>query len=373
MAAEDFADRPNRPASSPGPLPDTSRSPLHHHHQPSSSSILPLFRSNNSSTTSLNKPLTVEESSAGQRTSRSNPLSHLSFRNRRHRVEKSPSSRTSLSSLPVIVRTYSGESIRASSRVRSPTPSSGAVMPRDAKLPSIDAFSFAGILRAVEPDIRDHIDSIAEICARSRLSLADEYGAHLPPQGEILPDQSYGGNLPAGHRGTRAGFLGRTLTTVTEASSSSERLSGGSKPGSATSSYARMTAYGSLRSIISGSTRNKKPKLSKTSDTRRSEGSKENLSEHKEVRSPTGWVISERTPPSVVVVAKPSMTNSEHQEESVQVSNMAAPTQPVLRRPESTLWFPRLWRSSAATGPSAQENVPPNAEESLKDLLKSTK
>lgn len=55
-----------------------------------------------------------------------------------------------------------------------------------ARLPAVDDFSFFGILRAVDPEIRGAIDAIAEICARSRLSLADEYDAHLPPQGEIM-------------------------------------------------------------------------------------------------------------------------------------------------------------------------------------------
>ena len=33
-------------------------------------------------------------------------------------------------------------------------------------------------------DVKAEIDSIAEICGRSKLSLANEYGSHLPPHGE---------------------------------------------------------------------------------------------------------------------------------------------------------------------------------------------
>lgn len=47
------------------------------------------------------------------------------------------------------------------------------------QLPALEDFSFSAILRAVDPEIRDAIDAIAEICAKSRLSLADEYDAHL--------------------------------------------------------------------------------------------------------------------------------------------------------------------------------------------------
>lgn len=41
------------------------------------------------------------------------------------------------------------------------------------------------ILQAIEPDVRGTLDSIAEICGRSKLSLANEYGSHIAPLGEI--------------------------------------------------------------------------------------------------------------------------------------------------------------------------------------------
>lgn len=53
------------------------------------------------------------------------------------------------------------------------------------ELPSAEDFSIEGILRVIEPDIRGTLDSIAEICGRSRLSLANEYGSHIAPLGEI--------------------------------------------------------------------------------------------------------------------------------------------------------------------------------------------
>ncbi|KAL8743637.1 MAG: hypothetical protein Q9190_004034 [Brigantiaea leucoxantha] len=56
---------------------------------------------------------------------------------------------------------------------------------RSSDLPPLENFSFQDILASIEPEIRGSIDTIAEICGRSRMSLADEYGSHLPPQGDL--------------------------------------------------------------------------------------------------------------------------------------------------------------------------------------------
>ncbi|KAF2467888.1 uncharacterized protein BDR25DRAFT_305327 [Lindgomyces ingoldianus] len=199
--------------------------------------------------------------------------------NAKNKSAKSTSSRTTLSSQPVVVRTYSGSrhSSRPSSALTSPrlfpsmtghasqTPSalSAGLAGRSEGLPSVDDFSFSAILRAVDPEIRDAIDAIAEICARSRLSLADEYDAHLPPQGEITgagPGWPSGmGTLVGRGRISRVGqgwSAGEnTLTAVPEASSSSERLAGesrGSVAGSGGKTKRSRSAYGSLKSVISG-------------------------------------------------------------------------------------------------------------------------
>ncbi|KAK3059717.1 hypothetical protein LTS18_010206, partial [Coniosporium uncinatum] len=181
-------------------------------------------------------------------------LNGIPFRSRvRHRQQKSASSRTSLSSQPVLVRTYSGSRSRPNSRVRSPVPPpmSSEALPSDAKLPPVEAFSFDGILRAVDPEIHDSIDAIAEIYAKSKLSMADEYSAHLPPQGEI--SERDGMHAVPPHR---IGLSDRALTTVTEASSSSERLVGGGNSKASTSSgKGKTTAYGSLQNIMVGTTR----------------------------------------------------------------------------------------------------------------------
>ncbi|KAK2756405.1 hypothetical protein FQN54_005297 [Arachnomyces sp. PD_36] len=134
---------------------------------------------------------------------------------RRHRQPKSTTSRSTLASQPVIVRTYSAETDEPA---RSPTtmPSRSSTLANeewanhpDPGLPSIQDFSIEGILRAIEPDIRSTLDNIAEICGRSKLSLANEYGSHLPPQGEI---RATGRSMDNG------------LVTVEEASPSDEQF-----------------------------------------------------------------------------------------------------------------------------------------------------
>ncbi|PVH94086.1 hypothetical protein DM02DRAFT_618858 [Periconia macrospinosa] len=210
---------------------------------------------------------------------------------------KSTSSRTTLSSQPVVVRTYSGSRHKSrhstSSAISAPRymnmnrPSTShhpngnssalsaglADARQQPKLPAIESFSFSAILRAVDPEIRDAIDAIAEICARSRYSLADEYDAHLPPQGEITvggvreieasragnaggrttSSSSSRGRLARIGQGWSAATAERTLVSVPEASSSSERSVAGE--GSRKSSLKKgrsQSAYGSLKSVISG-------------------------------------------------------------------------------------------------------------------------
>jgi hypothetical protein len=180
---------------------------------------------------------------------------------------KSTSSRTTVTSQPVVVRTYSGS--RHTSR-----PGSGFNTPRSfamnghvhasalsaglanksERLPSADDFSFSAILRAVDPEIRDAIDAIAEICARSRLSLADQYEAHLPPQGEITDaGTGWASSTLVGRgrlsRNNQGWATENTLMAVPEASSSSERLA---QEGKTSTKKRSQSAYGSLKSVISG-------------------------------------------------------------------------------------------------------------------------
>lgn len=83
--------------------------------------------------------------------------------------------------------------------------SSASPRPSGPPLPSDKDFSIDSILQAIDPDIRGTLDSIAEICGRSKLSLANEYGSHIAPLGEIRAPPGGG------------------LVPVEEASSSDER------------------------------------------------------------------------------------------------------------------------------------------------------
>ena len=79
-------------------------------------------------------------------------------------------------------------------------------MGKSDELPPISDFTIDGILSAIQPDIEGTLDAIAEIMGRSRLSLANEYDSHMPPQGEIRASSR------------------SALLPVEEASSSNEQL-----------------------------------------------------------------------------------------------------------------------------------------------------
>lgn len=131
---------------------------------------------------------------------------------------------------PVLVRSYSSPK---------PTPS-GSPSGRSHVLPPISAFAFADILRAADgPEFQAAIDGIAEICAKNRMSLAEEYGSHLPPVGEITATPTDA--LPVRHPYGRP-YMRRALTSVPEASS-------GSSGGSAKSKRRGLFGFGSRRQV----------------------------------------------------------------------------------------------------------------------------
>ncbi|KAJ5104683.1 hypothetical protein NUU61_002030 [Penicillium alfredii] len=96
---------------------------------------------------------------------------------------------------PVLVRAYSGAAKDTTRKPSTMSPrrffpfmasrNSAPPRPPGPPLPSDQDFSIDSILQAIEPDIRGTLDSIAEICGRSKLSLANEYGSHIAPLGEI--------------------------------------------------------------------------------------------------------------------------------------------------------------------------------------------
>ena len=160
----------------------------------------------------------IDESVAGRRTTAARQLHALQAPfQQQHRRTTSAGGHSSLPSQPVVVRTYSAEAAESPSRPSGMGRSSRSYSDKSRQViqpilpPAVEDFSIEGILRAIEPDIQSTLDSIAEICGRSRLSLANEYGSHRPPLGEIRAP-----SRPADYG----------LLTVAEASSSAERLAG---------------------------------------------------------------------------------------------------------------------------------------------------
>ncbi|KAI9828395.1 MAG: hypothetical protein M1832_002823 [Thelocarpon impressellum] len=119
------------------------------------------------------------------------PPSSSSASRHRHRQSKSVGAPKSSFSQPVIVRSYS-KAARLDSRRAGGGGGGGAVpaiqeeeqqslMATTAELPPLEAFSFDGILKAIEPEISATLDAIASICANSRYSLSNQYEVHMPP------------------------------------------------------------------------------------------------------------------------------------------------------------------------------------------------
>ena len=236
---------------------------------------------------------------------------------------KSTSSRITVTSQPVVVRTYSAsrQHSRPGSGFSTPrsfamnahanaSALSASLAGRSDQLPSADDFSFSAILRAVDPEIRGAIDAIAEICARSRMSLADEYDAHLPPQGEITgagPGWAASTGALAGR-----GRLSRvtqgwtaadnTLMAVPEASSSTERLAQEGKVGS--SKRRSQSAYGSLKSVISGGSGKRK---ALDGDTYRDHDADSSRQVQGRRQSGPAWAVhaSSTTHPSITLMTSP--------------------------------------------------------------------
>ncbi|RJE19178.1 hypothetical protein PHISCL_08494 [Aspergillus sclerotialis] len=156
--------------------------------------------------------LSLDESARAYRTTALRQLNGNSkpFARKNQQNNQTGARSSTLASQPVLVRSYSGrtddtaENSKMSSRRPFPFTGSSKDRNRGPELPSAEDFSIEGILRVIEPDIRNTLDTIAEICGRSKLSLANEYGSHIAPLGEI--------RAPPGG-----------LVTVEEASPSRER------------------------------------------------------------------------------------------------------------------------------------------------------
>ncbi|KAH9991089.1 hypothetical protein F4779DRAFT_249502 [Xylariaceae sp. FL0662B] len=276
------------------PLPQVHQSHPSSHSRPAATNprhhslpfLFPtLFRPNTSSSslivsTAEGRPIPLDDSSAAHRTTALRQLNR-SQPSSRHRYPKSSGSPTVTStttgtySQPVLVRTYSGPPSSARSRpvsrcislstTPSTTDDSSAWLPvRDgmvismarykgkrkpnpadhAKLPPLEAFSFKSILADMQHDIGPELDRIAEICARSRYSLSNQYEVHMTPHGSgagfLGPSSSLSRHHVPG---------GPTLQTI---SSDDEHASTRRKERRSVA-HRRSVAYGTLETIISSS------------------------------------------------------------------------------------------------------------------------
>ncbi|KAK0651902.1 hypothetical protein B0T16DRAFT_89790 [Cercophora newfieldiana] len=123
----------------------------------------------------------------------------------------------------------------------------------EAKLPPLEAFSFKSFMadmqaRGGEDDIGADLDRIAEICARSRYSLSNQYEVHVAPHGS---GTSFTGSTVSGHRRKGHNVGGPTLQAFNSddddgaaTRSRGKRRSGGRR---------KSVAYGTLETIMSSS------------------------------------------------------------------------------------------------------------------------
>ncbi|GAP84203.2 hypothetical protein SAMD00023353_0600020 [Rosellinia necatrix] len=213
---------PTTPSSS-SRFPFPFRPPPLSQPQPDSSSVSLV------PSTAQGRPIPLTDTNAADRTtalrelSRSQPITRRPYA----KAPGSPPSTagtttgttTGTYSQPVLVRTYSGP-ISPSTQARSSRPPSRPVavsgvqrspnapssrgsrrrhgfavtlirplvtkrpsLVDDAKLPPLEDFSFKNIMAEIGPDIGDDLDRIADICARSRYSLSNQYEIHVTPHG----------------------------------------------------------------------------------------------------------------------------------------------------------------------------------------------
>ena len=169
----------------------------------------------------------------------------------RHRYAKSTGARNSTYNQPVIVRTYSGAARPRSQQkdtiaAKKQNGMSGiATAKMDLKLPPVEAFSFKGIMDEIRSGVDQDIQRIAEICARSKYSLSNQYEVHMPPhgRGESIVQTAHGAT------GSGASGAGPTLQAVGSDDEQTRHSGRGSRNGR----RAKSAAYGTLETIMSSS------------------------------------------------------------------------------------------------------------------------
>jgi hypothetical protein len=169
----------------------------------------------------------------------------------RHRYAKSTGARNSTFNQPVIVSTYSG--MRPQSKAKEP-PVKKEIQPMGkAELPPVEAFSFKGIMESIHSGVAEDLERIAEICARSRYSLSNQYEEHMPPHGD--------GNPFLSHNPGNAGQMrGPTLEAIT---SDDEQSRPSTRPSRSGRQRTKSMAYGTLETIYSSSKSSEEEKAKK--------------------------------------------------------------------------------------------------------------
>ncbi|KAL3423049.1 hypothetical protein PVAG01_04796 [Phlyctema vagabunda] len=200
-----------------------------------------------------------DEASVAHRISALRQLNGATRGSPRHRYAKSTGARNSTFSQPVIVRTYSGATRPRPQRKEAVVAkkSNGKFGigndTMDLKLPPIEAFSFKGIMEEIRHGVTEDLERIAEICARSRYSLSNQYEVHMPPHGRgepYLQNIGVAGGLPTTVAGPTLQAIGSD-----EEQTRSRSSRGGRRIKSA--------AYGTLETIMSSSRSSDEDKTTK--------------------------------------------------------------------------------------------------------------
>ena len=163
----------------------------------------------------------------------------------------------------MIVRTYSGAA-RPRSQQRDVITvkkekglSAMANGKTELKLPPVEAFSFKGIMDEIRHGVAEDLERIAEICARSKYSLSNQYEVHMPPHGRGEPILQRVGLGVSSH----VQASGPTLQAIGSDDEQTRPTGRGSRGGRRTKSV----AYGTLETIMSSSRSSEEDKSKKKS------------------------------------------------------------------------------------------------------------
>lgn len=258
----------------------SSRFPLLFLSQPNTSSISLVPSTAQGRSIPLSEANTANRTTTLRQLSRSQPIARHPYTDTPSPPTTAGSTTTGTSSQPILVRTYSGPALSStrahtSSRrdaisgtkgrpnappsrrdhhhaglamaLMRPLVSRKRSVKDDAKLPPVDAFSFKSIMADIQDDIGDDLDRIADICARSRYSLSNQYEIHVAPHG------SGAGFVQGGPASTMTSPPAHNDGGPTLQATSIDDERAGTNHRRRAAVRPRSTAYGTLETIISSS------------------------------------------------------------------------------------------------------------------------